>query len=267
MLPVPSVRRRAVQALTEHGCDTVLFGAAAPLGLLAPALRARRGPADRRPDPRPRGRLGGAARSPAACCAASGTRSTSSPTSASTSGSGWPAPCHRRRRRGWPGWPPAWTPRSSARARAAPRSGHRLGLAGRPVVVCVSRLVTRKGQDTLIRAWPLVRAAGDRRAAAAGRQRPGRRAAPPAGPRARRRRFGDVHRARCPGRPARLLRRGRRIRDALPDPPPRPGRRGPGHRLPGGLRDRAAGHRAATPAARRTRCSAARPATWSRGAT
>jgi phosphatidylinositol alpha-1,6-mannosyltransferase len=36
----------------------------------------------------------------------------------------------------------------------------RLGLAGRPVVVCVSRLVTRKGQDTLIRAWPAVRAAG-----------------------------------------------------------------------------------------------------------
>ena len=35
----------------------------------------------------------------------------------------------------------------------------RLGLADRPVVVCVSRLVTRKGQDTLIRAWPQVLAA------------------------------------------------------------------------------------------------------------
>jgi phosphatidylinositol alpha-1,6-mannosyltransferase len=32
----------------------------------------------------------------------------------------------------------------------------RLGLAGRPVVVCVSRLVPRKGQDTLITAWPQV---------------------------------------------------------------------------------------------------------------
>ena len=40
MLPVPTVRARAVRALTEHGCDRVLFGAAAPLGLLAPALRA-----------------------------------------------------------------------------------------------------------------------------------------------------------------------------------------------------------------------------------
>jgi phosphatidylinositol alpha-1,6-mannosyltransferase len=40
-------------------------------------------------------------------------------------------------------------------ARAAIRD--RYGLAGRPVVVCVSRLVRRKGQDTLIRAWPAVK--------------------------------------------------------------------------------------------------------------
>jgi phosphatidylinositol alpha-1,6-mannosyltransferase len=33
----------------------------------------------------------------------------------------------------------------------------RLGLAGRPVVVCVSRLVPRKGQDVLIRALPAIR--------------------------------------------------------------------------------------------------------------
>ena len=39
MLPVPSVARRASRILAEHGCDTVLFGAAAPLGLLAPSLR------------------------------------------------------------------------------------------------------------------------------------------------------------------------------------------------------------------------------------
>lgn len=32
------------------------------------------------------------------------------------------------------------------------------GLGGRPVVVCVSRLVARKGQDTLVRALPLIRA-------------------------------------------------------------------------------------------------------------
>jgi phosphatidyl-myo-inositol dimannoside synthase len=32
----------------------------------------------------------------------------------------------------------------------------RLGLGTRPVVVCVSRMVPRKGQDTLIQAWPAV---------------------------------------------------------------------------------------------------------------
>jgi phosphatidylinositol alpha-1,6-mannosyltransferase len=35
----------------------------------------------------------------------------------------------------------------------------RLGLADRPTVVCVSRLVPRKGQDTLIRALPLIKKA------------------------------------------------------------------------------------------------------------
>ena len=34
-----------------------------------------------------------------------------------------------------------------------------LGLEGLPVVACVSRLIPRKGQDTLIRAWPRVLAA------------------------------------------------------------------------------------------------------------
>ncbi len=39
MLPLPAVARRAKQILAEHECDTVLFGAAAPLGLLAGGLR------------------------------------------------------------------------------------------------------------------------------------------------------------------------------------------------------------------------------------
>ena len=39
MLPVPSVARRAAAIARAHGCDTVLFGAAAPLGLITPALR------------------------------------------------------------------------------------------------------------------------------------------------------------------------------------------------------------------------------------
>ena len=43
---------------------------------------------------------------------------------------------------------------------AAIRQRH--GLTGRPVVVCVSRMVPRKGQDTLLRAWPQVLAAAGR---------------------------------------------------------------------------------------------------------
>src|SRR5262249_42002124 len=59
MLPVPSVARRAARLLERDGCDTVLFGAAAPLGLLAPSLRRAGAP---RPAPtthRPRAGRGG----------------------------------------------------------------------------------------------------------------------------------------------------------------------------------------------------------------
>ncbi len=39
LLPTPRATRRAVGLLREHGCTSVWFGAAAPLGLMAPALR------------------------------------------------------------------------------------------------------------------------------------------------------------------------------------------------------------------------------------
>src|SRR5262249_43949257 len=39
MLPTPAVARRAAGLVAEHGAGTVVFGAAAPLGLLAPRLR------------------------------------------------------------------------------------------------------------------------------------------------------------------------------------------------------------------------------------
>lgn len=40
LLPTPAVARRAQRVVRDHGCDTVVFGASAPLGLLAPQLRA-----------------------------------------------------------------------------------------------------------------------------------------------------------------------------------------------------------------------------------
>ena len=39
LLPTPAVARRVRRTFEAHGCDRVLFGAAAPLGLLAPTLR------------------------------------------------------------------------------------------------------------------------------------------------------------------------------------------------------------------------------------
>jgi glycosyltransferase involved in cell wall biosynthesis len=46
-------------------------------------------------------------------------------------------------------------PRADDEARAAARE--RLGLGSSPLVVCVGRLSRAKGQDVLLRAWPLVR--------------------------------------------------------------------------------------------------------------
>lgn len=43
LLPTRAVGRRAAEIAREHGCDTVWFGAAAPLGLLAAGLRKNAG--------------------------------------------------------------------------------------------------------------------------------------------------------------------------------------------------------------------------------
>ena len=76
MLPVPTVARRAAGILAAYDCDTVLFGAAAPLGLLAPrcAGPAPSGSWPSRTATRPAGRP---CPWPGRCCAGSATRSTS----------------------------------------------------------------------------------------------------------------------------------------------------------------------------------------------
>ena len=158
MLPVPSVARRAARLLGRDGRDTVLFGAAAPLGLLAPSLR-RAGA--RRLVAITHGHEAGWAVLPGARGLLR--RIGDSVDTVTYLGEYTRARLAR-----------ALSPGAAARmTRLAPGvdSGafhpgaggaavrDRLGLAGRPVVVCVSRLVPRKGQDTLIRAWPQVRAA------------------------------------------------------------------------------------------------------------
>ncbi len=157
MLPVPSVARRAARLLGRDGCDTVLFGAAAPLGLLAPSLR-RAGA--RRLVAITHGHEAGWAALP-------GARNLLRRIGDSVDTVTYLGEYTRVR------LARALSPEAAARmTRLAPgvdseafRPGaggaavrDRLGLASRPVVICVSRLVPRKGQDTLIRAWPEVRA-------------------------------------------------------------------------------------------------------------
>jgi phosphatidyl-myo-inositol dimannoside synthase len=155
MLPVPSVARRAEHILAAEGCDTVLFGAAAPLGLLAPGLR-RAGA--KRLIALTHGHEAGWAALPAA-------RSILRRIGDSVDTMTYLGEYTRVR------MARALSPAAAARmTRLTPgvdtgefypgaggrKIRERLGLGGRPVVVCVSRMVPRKGQDTLIHAWPLV---------------------------------------------------------------------------------------------------------------
>jgi phosphatidyl-myo-inositol dimannoside synthase len=154
MLPAPDVLRRAQQIARAHGCDRAWFGAAAPLALLAPRLRAA-----------------GIERFVA-----------------STHGheAGWAVlPGARRLLRRIGRTVDVVTYLGEyTRARLARALGpgarlaqlppgvdtdlfhpsvdgsvvrERLGLGDRPTVVCVSRLVPRKGQDVLIHAMPAIR--------------------------------------------------------------------------------------------------------------
>ncbi|MFH8449996.1 glycosyltransferase family 4 protein [Streptomyces fungicidicus] len=158
LLPTPAATRRAVGLLREHGCTSVWFGAAAPLGLMAPALR--RAGAERIVATT-HGHEAGWAQLPAA-------RQLLRRIGESTDTITYLGEYTRSRIAS------ALTPEAAARMVQLPpgvdeKTFHpgsggvevraRLGLTDRPVVVCVSRLVPRKGQDTLIRAMPAILAA------------------------------------------------------------------------------------------------------------
>ncbi|MFE7412229.1 glycosyltransferase family 4 protein [Streptomyces laurentii] len=153
LLPTPRVTARATALLREHGCTSVWFGAAAPLGLMAPALR-RAGA--RRIVATTHGHEAGWAQLPAA-------RQLLRRIGEGTDTITYLGEYTRSRIAS------ALTPKAAARMvqfppgvdekTFHPGSGgaevrERLGLTDRPVVVCVSRLVPRKGQDTLILALP-----------------------------------------------------------------------------------------------------------------
>jgi phosphatidylinositol alpha-1,6-mannosyltransferase len=153
MLPVPAVLRRARDVATAEGCDRLWFGAAAPLALLAPRLR----------DIAPRslasthGHETGWARLPGARQALRRIGSTSDVvTYVSSYTRELLAPALGRRAR--LEWLPSGVDTDAFHPDADGAAvRRRLGLGERPVIVCVSRLVARKGQDMLIRALPQVR--------------------------------------------------------------------------------------------------------------
>lgn len=156
LLPTPAVARRVVEVMRRHDCDRVVFGASAPLGLLAPRLR-RAGA--RRMVALTHGHEVWWARVP-------GTRQLlrriGDSVDVMTYVSEW---CRER-------IAPALSVDAAARMerlspgvdtdRFYPGCGgaevrERLGIpADAPVVVCTARMVKRKGQDTLVKAWPAV---------------------------------------------------------------------------------------------------------------
>jgi phosphatidylinositol alpha-1,6-mannosyltransferase len=121
LLPTRATARAAVDLARRHACDSAFFGAAAPLGLLAPALRSAG-----------IGRLVGA-----------------------THSRGRLAPALGRRTRMAQLSPGVDVERFAPDADGAAVRA-RYGAGDAPVVVCVSRLVARKGQDVLVAGWPQV---------------------------------------------------------------------------------------------------------------
>ncbi len=155
MLPTPPVLRRATGLLRELRYETAWFGAAAPLALLGPALR-RAGV--RRVVASSHGHEVGWSMLPAARTALRRIGMDADVVTAVSR--------YTRRRVASAFGPQAALEllppgvdcavfRPDPAARAEIRRRHRLGEA--PVVLCVSRLVARKGQDTLVKALPAIR--------------------------------------------------------------------------------------------------------------
>lgn len=156
LLPTPRVARATAELVREHGCTSVLYGAAAPLGLLAPAL-AKAGAT--RQVALTHGHEVWWARIPGSkqmlhrigehvdVITYLG-RFTHDAIGAALS-----QQARQRMRQLTPGVDSTRFHPGAGGARVRERYG--LG-ADQPLVLCLSRLVARKGQDQLIRVWPQV---------------------------------------------------------------------------------------------------------------
>ncbi|MFI5731393.1 glycosyltransferase family 4 protein [Kribbella sp. NPDC051587] len=152
LLPTPRITRRAVALMVEYGADRVLFGAAAPLGLMGPALRragAHRIVALSHGHETWWATVPGTRQALRRIADAADTLTTVSTWCADQIAPALSPTAVRRMHRLSPG---------VDTQRFYPGCGGEQASRG-PRVVCVSRLVARKGQDTLIRAWPRVLAA------------------------------------------------------------------------------------------------------------
>lgn len=155
MVPEPGVDRRMRRLIGEHQIETVWFGAAAPLALLAP--RARDAGAHR-VVASTHGHEVGWSMLPGARSALRRIGESSDVityVSRYTRGRFAAAFGPRARLEHLP--PGVDTDRFAPDRAARAELRARYRLADRPVVVCISRLVPRKGQDMLIRAMPEIR--------------------------------------------------------------------------------------------------------------
>ena len=156
MVPAPSITRRSARLVRDYGCDRVWFGAAAPLGLMAPALRAA---GARRIVATSHGHEVWWSHVPV-------TRQLMRRIGAGADVVTFLGEYCRSR------IAPALTPADRQRmVRLTPGVDQimfhpgadgasvreRYGFSDRSVIVCVSRMVRRKGQDMLVRALPLIR--------------------------------------------------------------------------------------------------------------
>jgi phosphatidylinositol alpha-1,6-mannosyltransferase len=154
MLPTPAVARRAREIIRAEGCDSVWFGAAAPLALLAPGLRTA---GVRRIVASTHGHEVGWSMLPVGRQALRRIGTTcdvvtfvSRYTRSRFASAFGPMAALEH----LPSGVDTEQFRPDPLARKEIRDRYRLG--DRPVVVCVSRLWPRKGQDMLIRALPLI---------------------------------------------------------------------------------------------------------------
>jgi phosphatidyl-myo-inositol dimannoside synthase len=154
LLPLPDVLRRAREIARGEECDTVWFGAAAPLGLLAPGLRTA---GVDRAVASTHGHEAGWAMLP-------GARQLLRRIGNHVDVVTYLGEYTRRRLARALGPRPALEPLPPGVDTDAFHPGvdgsgvrRRHGLGDRPTVVCVSRLVPRKGQDMLVGALPEIR--------------------------------------------------------------------------------------------------------------